>query len=242
MANNASKTKQASAYKGYDNIIAVRIRKLMEERHTTQQELAENTGCSRQAIAQYADGSNAPNIDKLVSIAKYFDVSLDYMVGLSDVPTADKDVQFVCEYTGFTQEAIKELQSEKEFIKRSEKKEICSEYFEIINNYIEDGNLLYIFTYASDYKKYLQQKNNIYDIILHQFTEMNEFERLIDELGEIQDKADICLFRLQELQTDFVEKMFEDTINHLNELEKRIDNQIEKEIAICRIKSKKPFE
>ena len=38
MANNASKTKQASAYKGYDNIIAVRIRKLMEERHTTQQE------------------------------------------------------------------------------------------------------------------------------------------------------------------------------------------------------------
>lgn len=111
MADNASKTKQASTYKGYNNIIAVRIRELMKSSGTTQQELAENTGCSRQAIAQYADGSNAPNIDKLVSIAKYFDVSLDYLVGLSNARTADKDIQYICDYTGLNSKTIDELHS-----------------------------------------------------------------------------------------------------------------------------------
>lgn len=106
MADNASKTKQASTYKGYNNIIAVRIRELMKSSGTTQQELAEKTGCSRQAIAQYADGSNAPNIDKLVSIAKYFDVSLDYLVGLSNARTADKDIQYICDYTGLSEKSI----------------------------------------------------------------------------------------------------------------------------------------
>lgn len=109
MADNASKTKQASSYKGYNNIIAVHIRELMKSSGTTQQELAENIGCSRQAIAQYTDGSNAPNIDKLVSIAKYFDVSLDYLVGLSNAQTADKDIQYICDYTGLSMVAVEQL-------------------------------------------------------------------------------------------------------------------------------------
>ena len=45
MADKASKTKKASKFKGFNNILAVRLRQLMYGSGTTQQELAEKTGC-----------------------------------------------------------------------------------------------------------------------------------------------------------------------------------------------------
>lgn len=99
--------KQASKLKGYDNVFAQRLRTLMEKRHFTQDTLAEKAGCSRQAISQYMDGSSAPNVDKLLSIAKFFNVSTDYLLGLSDTPTSDKDLQFVCDYLGLTEKSCR---------------------------------------------------------------------------------------------------------------------------------------
>lgn len=220
---------------------AERLTTLREIEGKKRQEVADSLGITRASLEYYEKGKRKPDIEVLAKLANYYKVSTDYLLGLSNVPTTDKDVQFVCEYTGLTQEAVGCLRNEKEILENSEKKELCSEFLETINKYIEDGNLFYIFAYASEYKKYLQQKNDIYDIILHQFTEINELNKIVEELGEIKDKADLCLFRLQELQTDFVKKMYDDTINHLNDLEKMTDKQMEKEIAICRIKSKKFF-
>ena len=61
-----------------------RLRKLIESRGTTITALAKELKISRQAVSQYADGSAQPNIEKLVSIARFFHVSTDYLVGLSD--------------------------------------------------------------------------------------------------------------------------------------------------------------
>lgn len=178
MADNASKTKQASTYKGYNNIIAVRIRELMKSSGTTQQELAEKTGCSRQAIAQYADGSNAPNIDKLVSIAKYFDVSLDYLVGLSNAQTADKDIQYICDYTGLAKKSVEELH----IIEKLSKGLIKNDEF------IDD----------KEYKEFLEQEQVhskeflhyisefILDISLHQIAlNIHEYFYITEEIEEI---------------------------------------------------------
>ena len=101
--------RKESVFKGYDNIFAVRLRALMEKTGTTQQVLADKTDCTRQAIAQYAGGLYAPNVDKLVSIARYFGVSVDYLLGLSDAETDDKDIQFICDYTGLSEEAVSNL-------------------------------------------------------------------------------------------------------------------------------------
>lgn len=101
--------RKESVFKGYDNIFAVRLRALMEKTGTTQQVLADKTDCTRQAIAQYTGGLNAPNVDKLVSIARYFGVSVDYLLGLSDAETDDKDIQFICDYTGLSEEAVSNL-------------------------------------------------------------------------------------------------------------------------------------
>ena len=100
--------KQANKLKGYDNIFAQRLRALMKERSVKQNILAEKAGCSRQAVSQYIDGSSAPNVDKLLSIA---DVSADYLLGRTNAETTDKDLRFVCEYTGLSENAIMTLRN-----------------------------------------------------------------------------------------------------------------------------------
>lgn len=102
-------TKQASSFKGYDNTFAVRLRKLLDETNTTQQVLAEKTNCTRQAIAQYVGGLNAPNVDKLISIAEFFGVSTDYLLGLTDAATTNIELKAMCDYTGLTEKTIETL-------------------------------------------------------------------------------------------------------------------------------------
>lgn len=48
----------------------------------SQKTLATAINTSRQAVAQYEDGSTIPNIDKLYNIASFFNVSADYLLGI----------------------------------------------------------------------------------------------------------------------------------------------------------------
>ena len=42
-------------------------------------------------------------------IAKYFQVSADYLLGLSNTPTTDEDLKFICDYTGLSDTVINSL-------------------------------------------------------------------------------------------------------------------------------------
>lgn len=89
---------RAIDFKGFNSIFARRLKILMDGDNQrdkiTQLELSKHIEVSRQAISQYLDGSVMPNIDKLYKIACYFNVSADYLLGLSDVQglnEADKE-------------------------------------------------------------------------------------------------------------------------------------------------------
>ncbi len=72
------------AQEKYNSVFPSRLRTLLEERGITITALAKELKISRQAVSQYVDGSAQPNIDRLVMIARFFDVSSDYLLGLSD--------------------------------------------------------------------------------------------------------------------------------------------------------------
>lgn len=86
-----------------------RLREIMQERGTTQKELAEYVGKSRQAIGYYADGSSSPDWETLANIARYFGVSADWLIGLSDTQSIDFDIQQICKYTGLSEKSIEFL-------------------------------------------------------------------------------------------------------------------------------------
>ena len=51
-----------------------------ERKELSQEQLAEQLGVSRQAISKWESGKAVPETDTLISISKYFDVSLDYLM------------------------------------------------------------------------------------------------------------------------------------------------------------------
>ena len=63
---------------------ANRIKELRQKHKVSQQKLADLLGVSTRAWRFYEAGEREPNIAGLISLADYFDVSLDYLVGRSD--------------------------------------------------------------------------------------------------------------------------------------------------------------
>lgn len=62
------------------------IEELRKERDWTQAELAKQLNISQQAISKYEKECREPDIDVLIRIAKLFNVSVDYLLGMTDSP------------------------------------------------------------------------------------------------------------------------------------------------------------
>ena len=96
----------------YNDAFPARLRKLIDDRGTTITAVSKELGISRQAVSQYADGSAQPNVDKLVSIARFFNVSTDYLVGLSDYEQRSTG-DLTAADMGIADEAAKQLAEDK---------------------------------------------------------------------------------------------------------------------------------
>ena len=57
---------------------------LNEQKKSTYVEIAKSTDISLRALKYYIAGEREPSMSKLIALADYFDVSLDYLVGRSD--------------------------------------------------------------------------------------------------------------------------------------------------------------
>ena len=92
----------------YSHSFGNRLADLRNEYNITQKQLSEELKINRVAIARYEAGAQAPSLDNLISIAKYFDVSTDYLLGFSDI-RSDKvhsDLKATCEFTDLSEKAI----------------------------------------------------------------------------------------------------------------------------------------
>ena len=59
---------------------------LMEQHNINKNKLSVNIGISSGEIGDWVAGRKQPSLKDAVKIAQYFNVSLDYLVGLSDEP------------------------------------------------------------------------------------------------------------------------------------------------------------
>lgn len=64
----------------YEFTFPEKLRELMEENKTTQKELAAYVGIRPQSLSLYLTGETQPNGDKLLKIAEYYHVSVDYLL------------------------------------------------------------------------------------------------------------------------------------------------------------------
>ncbi|MCI1958610.1 MAG: helix-turn-helix domain-containing protein [Clostridia bacterium] len=62
-----------------------RLKKLRKENKMTQTELGKRLNYGYTAISNYETGRNEPGIKELIALADVFNVSVDYLIGRSDV-------------------------------------------------------------------------------------------------------------------------------------------------------------
>lgn len=63
-----------------------RLLALRKEKGVSQQVIAENLGVSFHQISKMETGQRGASLEVACALADYFNVSLDYLVGRSDVP------------------------------------------------------------------------------------------------------------------------------------------------------------
>lgn len=96
----------------------VRLKQLRQKHKLTQSELANILGLKPTAISNYESKRNEPSFEKLISLSKYFDVSCDYLLGISDAylpvggEVLDKDiVEFFALYQQMSTESVTEIKN-----------------------------------------------------------------------------------------------------------------------------------
>ena len=67
-----------------ENKFALRLKELRQERGIGQIELAKKLEVSKGIISLWENGLREPNMYYLIKLAKFFCVTIDYLVGLED--------------------------------------------------------------------------------------------------------------------------------------------------------------
>ena len=80
--------------------ISEKIYALRTKRGVTQEVLAEKLAVSRQSVQKWESGVSLPTIDKLITMATIFNVSMDYLCGRADSAVSDGrvDKEYVPDY------------------------------------------------------------------------------------------------------------------------------------------------
>ncbi len=78
------------SYYNNDGVISMfpyRLKQLRENLSMTQEELAKMLNLTQSTVAYYESGRKMPTLENAIIIAKIFNTSLDYLVGVSDCQT-----------------------------------------------------------------------------------------------------------------------------------------------------------
>lgn len=69
----------------YMLIFRLRLRELLDEKKWSQKELAEKCGTTAATISRWLSGTNVADIQGVISMANAFNVTTDYLLGVSSI-------------------------------------------------------------------------------------------------------------------------------------------------------------
>lgn len=208
-----------------------KLEDLIFESGKTLRDIEKDTGISRAALNNYANDKAEIGINNIVKLAKYFNVSADYLLGLSeskisadyllglketnigDIKDNEKFLQFVCDYTGFNKEAVLYLKEMKYFFKNELDDKF---YFEFLNKIIK-SLIGVVFQNVEGYifaiEKYDELVDNSIETFKSTFKESNlktgiDYLLIMDEIKNCYDMLEFKKFQFQKSFAEAVDGLF----------------------------------
>lgn len=177
-----------------------RLKKLREEKGISQTELGEALGISRSSISFYEKSERVPDIELLSDMARYFEVPVDYLLGLSNAKsTNEPELKAICDYTGLSEEAVKILHEQ---INDNGYFGNRNEVFDIV---IRNGDFLQgIYSYrekATDLLSFCSAMTSGLDVDIFSEKEKN---KIIDEINSKIKDTRLAYFDLVEFYKTFL--------------------------------------
>jgi len=166
------------------------LKLLMSEKNFTQSDVAIGIGMTRQAVGLYGSGQSTPDANTLSKLADFFDVSCDYLLGRTDVPTPQMDIRGICKNTGLSANAVKSLINIKNNSNQQENR------LQFLNDLLEDVGSLYFLSYS-----YWEYKN-----LISITYEVEKIESEHPIVLEQKLNEDFKLFRCQNQFINFLKK------------------------------------
>ncbi len=210
-----------------NNTFAKILTELRERTGKKRQEVADALEISRASLEYYEKGKRKPDIEVLVKIADYYKVSTDYLLGLSDVPTTDKDIKFICDFTGLNQQAVETLSKCNKDYGELPKEPLNLGYLvnNFINAFIENGLLYSVSLRANSFLLNLFEQKTNYIKAIEYYREYGvlDIKKLYEYIDKAEDKKDLCLFKIQKMIISFFEDISFDTQSEINALKKELD-------------------
>lgn len=68
-----------------------RIKRLREDKGVRQEDIGKMFNVSKSAVSQWENDIRTPDMDIIIKLADYFDVSTDYLLGRTDDPSPKQD-------------------------------------------------------------------------------------------------------------------------------------------------------
>ena len=93
-----------------------RLKELREEKSLNQQGLAMKLNVSQSTVSYYETGERKPDLDALIQLADFFDVSMDYLTGRSNIKKPSLDDERNAQDTNFYHDYVKMSKRQKEQI------------------------------------------------------------------------------------------------------------------------------
>ncbi len=63
-----------------------RLKDIREDHDCTQADIAKLLGTTRQQVGKWENGIQMMGVDKYIILARYYNISVDYLLGLIDTP------------------------------------------------------------------------------------------------------------------------------------------------------------
>lgn len=111
-----------------NNILGNRLKILRLESNLTQEEFGKPYSLKKSTVSQYESGTSRPDDELKKKIAKDYNVTLDWLLGLSNIRNYTEDKQTILalhsdtDYDDLPEEARKEINNFIEFVKQKYKK------------------------------------------------------------------------------------------------------------------------
>lgn len=184
---------------------------------STQEEIAAKVGTSRQNVGNWLSGKGRPDILMLTKIAKAYNVSADYLLGLTDIKSVNADLSAACKYTGLSEEAVKKLHSSPAIFPYGDKAVNCLLISLSIGFFSDCFNDLIL---NSDHILLSLEKINAID--MNDKNNVPDFIKAANEVMEYEDKFDICYLRLERMFRQFLDSF--DIRNKANDYSAKREN------------------